>query len=242
MARRALEARHRLVEANEGLVWTLVNRLPKALQDEAAQEAFLALMEAIDRFQIGFGAAFSSYAWRGLEQAVGQATRQQVQLIRVPDEVFRRRAAYLAAEHTLKHRLGRDPRRHEVAQALGEPLERIHDLLQFPLWVPQDLPEDEDATAEELNRRATEALDRHAEDEAAGRVQEALGGLSKLQAQVVCLRFGLGGPELSRSETAQRLALTPGRVATLEQQALRNLRVHPALSRLAEAGPRCVGF
>jgi RNA polymerase sigma factor (sigma-70 family) len=61
-----------------------------------------------------------------------------------------------------------------------------------------------------------------------------LDGLSPLGADVVRLRFGVGGqPPLSRREVAGRLCLSESRVRTVEAEAMRHLR-----RSLGRIGPR----
>lgn len=234
-----LEARNRLVSANEGLVVRRVegtlNRgeggVCKDLHEEALQEASLALQGAVDRFQPRLGFAFSTYAMAGIDAAIREARIFLNSNIRVSDGERRKWKAILDAEHLLTGRLKREPRREELAEALGMSLEELEEV---QLMRPSEASLDAAPDAEE---GPSPALDLSSDLDQASSLREvhrgelrevlhtALGDLPAGQAEVIRLRWGLeDGLERTRPQVASSLKLALARVAQLEAKGLERLK------------------
>jgi len=126
---RAAEAR--LVEANVGLVTSVMLKLKRSSggridrgtsEQDLMQEGCMALLTAAERFDVGVGCRFSTYATFWVRNALNKVLQEQTRMIRLPARVhstfskIRRTSAELAAQQ----RDGAGPTDEEVARNLDE--------------------------------------------------------------------------------------------------------------------------
>jgi RNA polymerase primary sigma factor len=131
----------------------------------------------------------------------------------------------------LSHRLGRQPNRLEISQALGIPPQELEELLaQTAPCAALDAHArgDEDRStlgeliADPENKDYSEAIDRHLLKE---RLVEWLSQLNEREQRILQLRFGLEGSEpLTLSQIGRLINVSRERVRQLETRALAKLR------------------
>lgn len=133
---------------------------------------------------------------------------------------------YRAVDERLLGELGRNPTLEEMAQALHmtrEEAETVRKTLETARLLAQaKAPAVEEAEEQEAEAQAVEDT---AYFQMRQRIEDLLSGLSREDAQVLTLRFGLeGGLPLSPEDTGRRLGLTPDEVVAKEAAALAKLR------------------
>jgi RNA polymerase sigma factor for flagellar operon FliA len=105
----------------------LANRLPPSVQlDDLIQAGMVGLLEAARQYDAGQGASFATYAGIRIRGAMIDEIRR---LDWTPRSVHRKSRGVAEAIHELENQLGREPRDHEVAEALGMSLEDYHHVL-----------------------------------------------------------------------------------------------------------------
>ncbi len=105
----------------------LASRLPASVQlDDLIQAGMVGLLEAARQYDSGQGASFSTYAGIRIRGAMIDEIRR---LDWTPRSVHRKYRGVAEAIHELENYLGREPRDHEVADALGMDLDEYHQVL-----------------------------------------------------------------------------------------------------------------
>jgi RNA polymerase primary sigma factor len=230
----AQDASARLVRANLRLVVSIAKRyrgfgLP--FQD-LIQEGNIGLMNAIERFDVGKGVRFSTYATWWIRQAITRSLANHGRLIRLPVHRWELLIKVRRIETRLLQSLGREPSAAEISAALGVPEDKITDLLaiaQLPvsLAAPKgdegemqlgDTLPDEDC--EEELEAMLGAVD-------AQYARAALETLTDQEREVLTLRYGLDdGKVRSLSEVGAVVGRTRQRIQQIEAGALQQLRSH----------------
>lgn len=131
---------------------------------------------------------------------------------------------YRSVDEKLLAQLGRNPTLEEIAEdmhmsvqetaAVAQMLENARMLHRAKTPEPEQLPQEEDQAVEDT-----------AYFQMRQRIAELLSGLSKQEAQLLTLRYGLeGGQPMDREQVGKRLGLTPEEVTQKEAAALAKLR------------------
>ncbi len=228
-------ARAAFVAANGRLVVAVARRyqyhgLPL---DDLIQEGTIGLLRAVDLFDPGRGAKFSTYAVWWIKHALRRALATQTPL-HVPVNVQDERARLARRAHALHAELGHPPSRADLAAAMGLPRARV-DALTAPLPAPVPLDQimgDGETTTlgDLLPDPDADRPDALAEAHAlAAAVRAALATLDPRAQAILVARHGLDGtPPRTLQEIGQQFGLTRERVRQVEAKALTRLR-DPAL-------------
>lgn len=248
LARRAAageaEARRRLVEGNLRLVvWVAKRYLGRGMAlADLIQEGNLGLLRAAEKFDYRRGLKFSTYAMWWVRQAVTRALAEKRRLIRVPVHQVEMLGKLARVQEQLAQELLREPTVAELARVRGTDPRRVWALLQAdvaPLSLERSLTDETDRTVGDVvadpdagySTAPDEALWRESIRTELGR---ALGALSPREAEVIRLRFGLGGGSpCTLREMGSHVGLTCERDRQIEAEALRKLRTRHLRGLLA---------
>lgn len=202
-------------------------------------EGNIGLIRAAHKFDETKGIKFISYAVWWVRQAIMQALAEQSRIVRVPlnraGELHRvgKRSSLLSQE------LGREPTLREVAQEMEVSEDELNHTLSISRGhLSLDAPRAADEAAPLLEFLPDQDLRDPDEDlyEQALRqsVEEVLSTLSKREAEVIGLYFGLGDTEaLTLEQIGERFGITRERVRQIKENALRRLR-HRSRSRVLQ--------
>jgi RNA polymerase primary sigma factor len=139
-------------------------------------------------------------------------------------------------QHKLNQKLGREPKQAEIAETLGESLEKIQQLskdaqftlsLEMPITVEADKVlgeyiEDQDS-ADPFEKTTISLLRQH--------LNQILEMLPPREARIIKLRFGLlNGETHTLREVGLKMGVSRERIRQIEAQAIRRLR-HPEIQR-----------
>lgn len=215
----------RFVPLVKRIAYHLMARLPASVQfDDLVQNGMIGLLDAMERFEEGFGAQFETYATQRVRGAMLDGLRENDWLPRQLRRELRRIEAMI---NKLEHTHGRAPSEIELAEALDMPLAeyqrtlqeaRGHQILYF-----------EDFAGEE----GDDFLERHFTDNDADPLR-MLEDKSLKQALVVAierlperekLMMALYyEKELNLREIGEVMGVTESRVCQLHSQAVARLR------------------
>lgn len=106
----------------------LASRLPASVQlEDLIQAGMIGLLEAARQYDAAQGASFQTYAGIRIRGAMLDEMRR---LDWTPRSVHRKGREVAEAIRELEHRSGREPKDHEVCQAMGISLDEYHQILQ----------------------------------------------------------------------------------------------------------------
>lgn len=215
----------RFVPLVKRVAYHLMARLPANVQlDDLVQNGMLGLLDAIDRYQEGFGAQFETYATQRIRGAMLDGLRENDWL---PRSLRRELRRIEAAISQLEHAHGRAPSEGELAAVLGMSLVDYQKTLQDARG--HQLVYLEDFAGED----GTDFLERHLSDDDAdpasiledrdlrSTLAAAIGGLPERERLMMALYYE---QDLNLREIGEVMGVTESRVCQLHTQAIARLR------------------
>lgn len=231
----------RYVPLVKRIAYHLLARLPANVQlEDLVQNGMLGLLDAIERFQEGFGAQFETYATQRVRGAMLDGLRENDWLPRSLRSELRRVEAAITR---LEHAYGRAPSEAELADALSMSLADYQRLLQEARGHQLVYFEDFKGDGDE------DFLDRHLTDGDADpaviledkSIREqlvlAIGRLPEREKLMMALYYE---QDLNLREIGEIMGVSESRVCQLHSQAIVRLRAH-IVGEVPAAGNRRKG-
>lgn len=228
---RSPRIRNQLVELNLGLVRKEAHHWRKQCHenyDDLLQIGCLGLIQAIERFDLSRGLAFSSFAMPYIRGEIQHYLRDKSPMMRIPRRLSGMHRQVKRTVIELRQSLGRSPTEEEVCQVIGltpEEWRELHIALQNNLLLSLDAPvqqaeEDSVVLGDLLPDHRYRSFQLAQEDWY--RLQHALGQLEKRTRLILEFVFLY---DLTQKETAERLGIS---AVTVSRQ------VKKGLDRLAK--------
>jgi RNA polymerase primary sigma factor len=195
-------------------------------------EGNIGLMKAVDRFDPGKGAKFSTYGAQWIKQAIRRVLSNQSREIRLPIPILQQISHLGEASARLRGSLGREPSDEELAEDLATDVKHVRHWRASAAIRPTslDTPLNGD---DENNRVADVVADEHAAtpyDQLEQKTDQALvrrivATLNPREQSILRQRFGLdGGEEKTLAEVGEEFGVTRERIRQIQLEALQKLR------------------
>ncbi|MFA6627746.1 MAG: sigma-70 family RNA polymerase sigma factor [Bacilli bacterium] len=215
------------------VVWWSAKYRNKGLpQEDLIQEGNMGLMKAVEKYDGEKGIRFSTYASNWIRKSMMRSIQNQARTIRLPIHISSYISKLKRVEKQLEADYGRMPTVEEIADEMGERVERVVEIQGYINdKISLDLPVgDEEATSLGDLVSSTNYLSPFEEIvnyEYGEELRRLLLELNSKEYQVITLRFGLSdGNSMTLEEIGRIMGLTRERVRQIEAKALRKLR-HP---------------
>ena len=192
------------------------------------QEGNLGLLKAIDRFDYRRGNKFSTYALWWIKQAIGRAVMGKTKIIKIPPRIQENADKVTIIKRKLKDELGRDPTDEELIKAAGintYQLDRANmaHIRLSPVSYETEKGGRDVVIVDERIKEPLDGIVQEEEERSLNRVSVILSGR---EAQIICMRYGIGFYEKRHSlqEVGDELGLSRERIRQLEGEAIERLK------------------
>jgi len=225
----SVRLRNELVRRNVGLVRKVAHQVSRRCAEpyeDLVQVGCLGLIRAVERFDVGRGHSFSSFAVPYIRGEMQHYLRDRSSLVRIPRRLqeLARRGRRVGQEATQE--MGRIPGEQELAEFLDISQEEWRQVKlarsnRMPLSLDAPVNVQEDAAfclGDLLPDQAYQSFCLAEEDRM--RIQQALGHLEDSTRQIIEFVFF---QDLTQTETARRLGLSPMTVSRRITKGLREL-------------------
>lgn len=220
--------RNRLVAMHQNLVRYLASKFANRGEplEDLVQVGNIGLVNAVDRYEVGRGNKFSTYATPTVVGEIRRYFRDKAWSLKVPRRLQELNQAANKAVDSLSSKLGRSPTIAEIARAIGATEEETLESIELgnayeTVSLDTRMSSEGDSSPMTLSEFIGGEDDNLKKMLSHGDLAAALDKLEEREAAIITQRFF---DDLSQAEVAKKLNISQMHVSRLQQRALANLR------------------
>ncbi|MBI3846197.1 MAG: sigma-70 family RNA polymerase sigma factor [Planctomycetes bacterium] len=195
------------------------------------QEGNTGLLRAVDKYEVGRGNRFSTYATWWIRQAITRSIADQSRTIRIPVHMIETLSKLRKVRKDFVHAEGREPTIDEMAEVVGvEPFEvkMLFEVLRNPVSIDQPVGEGDDRNFSDFleDQKTDSPVEATQTGMLKERIHEVLETLPVKEREILKLRYGLvDGFTYTLEEVGNIYNVTRERVRQIEAKAVKKLRL-----------------
>jgi len=202
------------------------------------QEGNAGLMTALDKYEVGRGHRFSTYATWWIRQSISRSIADQSRTIRVPVHMVESLGKLQRIRKEFFQREGREAHPEEIAERMKMPLDELKHLFGFlrnPVSIDQPLNDSDDRLHGEFIKddKSESPIDMSQDLLLRERIEEVLQTLPLKEREILKLRYGLNdGNAYTLEEVGSMYNVTRERIRQIETKAVKKLRMESRRQKL----------
>jgi len=226
------EAREHLIKANIRLVVNIAKKYRRYSSSflDLIQAGNEGLIRAVDKFDYSKGNRFSTYATWWIRRSVLRHLNEKERTIRLPNYLSTRIRKIHQTRKDLTIQLSRTPTMEEIGQVIemsGDEVQRLLNYSQHTISLDEPVGDDGETYLQNYieNKNAPNPFLEVRQNFLTDDVLDALNVLTEREAQILTLRYGLGGArQHTLKELGEKFDITRERIRQIQKGAIKKLR------------------
>ncbi len=198
--------------------------------DDVVANGNVGLIKAANKYRVGFGTKFSTYAAWWIKQSIKRSITNQSRTVRIPVQFYDKATKVNRVMLSLKSKLGRNPTIKEIADVAKLPVKVVESVNKHSfkmLSIDEKINNESDMDFESVikNSKSESPFEIIESEEIRNYIESYLKRLDKREKLVIELRFGLNGKNKSSlEEISFKIKRTKERVRQIQNIALEKLK------------------